>query len=125
MPNKECKFHPTLRTTATRKLVARLCSVSILYALEASLLNKDGANNVSGGSNYGLANYDATMMIKGIMQFLTLTKGTLLSQTLGGDNMTTAVTSVTAAVMVAAKVRTIAMGVMVVVTAALVAGQWR
>jgi hypothetical protein len=49
MPNKEHELHSTPRTTATRELVVWLCSTSILFALEASLSNEDGANNVSDG----------------------------------------------------------------------------
>jgi hypothetical protein len=86
MPNKERELHPSPQMTATCKLVARLCSVGILYALEASLSNKDGANNVSDGSDNGLMDYDATMMMKAIMQSLTHAEGNVQSQMLGDDN---------------------------------------
>jgi hypothetical protein len=67
---------------ATRKLAARLCSISILYPSEASLSNKDGANNISDNPDNGLAHHHATMMVEGIMLFLTRTEGNMLSQML-------------------------------------------
>ncbi len=73
-------MHPTLQTVATRELAARLCSISIPYTLEASLSNKVGANNISDNPDDGLEHHHATMTVEGIMQFLTLTKGNVLSK---------------------------------------------
>ncbi len=67
---------------ATCELVTRLCSVSIPYALEASLSNKDGANNIRDDPDDGLVHHYATMTVEGIMQSLTRTKGNVLSQML-------------------------------------------
>ncbi len=67
---------------ATCKLVARLCSVSIPYALEASSSNKDGAYNISENTDNGLAHHHATMMVEGIIRSLTSTEGNVLSQML-------------------------------------------
>jgi hypothetical protein len=86
MPNKEGGSHPTPRSMTTREPAVRLCSVGIPYTLEASLSNKDSANNVSDGLDNGLAHYHATMIMEGIMQSLTCAKGNVLSQTLGGDD---------------------------------------
>jgi hypothetical protein len=86
MPNKEGGSHPTPWTMATREPAVRLCSVGILYALEASLSNKDSANNFNDGPDNGLVQYHATMMMEGIMQSLNHAKGNMLSQMLGGNN---------------------------------------
>ncbi len=67
---------------ATFELAARLCSICIPYASEASLSNEDGANNISDNPDDGLEHHHATMRVEGIMRFLTCTKGNVLSQTL-------------------------------------------
>ncbi len=75
-------MHPTPLMVATYKLVARLCSVSILYASEASSSNEDGANHISDNPDNGLMHHHVIMMVEGIMQSLTHTKGNVLSQML-------------------------------------------
>ncbi len=65
---------------ATRELVARLCSVSILYTSEASSSNENGANNISDNPDDSLAHHHVTMMVEGIMQSLSHTDGNMLSQ---------------------------------------------
>ncbi len=52
---------------ATCELAARLCSISIPYALEAFLSNKDSANNISDNPDDGLAHHHATIAVEGIM----------------------------------------------------------
>jgi hypothetical protein len=67
MPNKEGGLHPTPQTMAMHEPAVRLCSVGILYALNASSSNKDGANNVSDGPDDCVVHYHVTMIMEGIM----------------------------------------------------------
>ena len=60
-------MHLTLQIMAMHEPAVRLCSVGILYTLEASSSNKEGANNVSDGPNNGLMHYHVTMIMEGIM----------------------------------------------------------
>ncbi len=67
MPNKEGGLQPTPQMIATHEPAVRLCSVGIPHASKASSSDKDSANNVSDGSDNGLAHYHATIIMEGIM----------------------------------------------------------
>ena len=80
--DEEGGSHPTPRTTATRVLAARLLSVGIPYASEASSSDGVDANDAGDGPDDGPAHRRATVTVEGIMRSLTRAEGNLLSQTL-------------------------------------------